>query len=198
MIAARTAASPAVLIVSLALVLLPIGLGAQALEPGARVRLTQSSGARHQGILQAIEPDSARLTGTRGQGVAVSLASVERVEVSRGRQRQFWRNFGLTTMASAVAGGGIGAATWTPCEEDGWFSCMFVPESRSQAMLGQNDLHDYTIQADVLSDLSRAERALLVERQPCFEPHGSQCDLDPFTRALARSTDCFAQGRGSD
>ena len=89
MIAARTAASPAVLIVSLALVLLPIGLGAQALEPGARVRLTQSSGARHQGILQAIEPDSARLTGTRGQSVAVSLASVERVEVSRGRQRQY-------------------------------------------------------------------------------------------------------------
>lgn len=135
MIAIRTAASAAVLIASLALVLLPIGLGAQALEPGARVRLTQSSGARHQGILQTIEPDSARLTGTRGQSVAVSLASVERVEVSRGRQRQFWRNFGLTTMASAVAGGGIGAATWTPCEEDGWFSCMFVPESRSQAML---------------------------------------------------------------
>lgn len=131
----RPAACAAVFTVALALVLLPAGLESQALEPGARVRLTQASGARQQGTLQVIEADSARLARARGTTVAVSLADVERVEVSLGRHRQFWRNFGLTTMGLAAAGGGIGAATWTPCHDEGWFSCMFVPESRSQAML---------------------------------------------------------------
>lgn len=132
--ALRTAAVPAIFAAA-ALTLVPMTLAAQALEPGARVRLTHAGGARHQGRLQGIEADSARLTAGDGRLVAVPLADVERVEVSLGRRRQFWRNFGLTTMGLAALGGGVGAATWTPCEEEGWFSCMFVPESRGQAML---------------------------------------------------------------
>lgn len=130
----RIASLPSVLAVAV-LAFLPMTAQGQAPEPGSRVRLTQSSGARHQGTLQVIESDSARLAGKDGRVVALSLADVERMEVSLGRRRQFWRNFGLTTMGLSALGGGVGAATWTPCDDEGWFSCMFVPESRSQAML---------------------------------------------------------------
>lgn len=131
----RTAPLPVALIVAAALVFGPTSVHGQAPEPGSRVRLTHAGGARHQGTLQLIEADSARVAEKDGRVVALSLADVERIEVSLGRQRQFWRNFGLTTLGMSALGGGVGAATWTPCEAEGWLSCMFVPESRGQAML---------------------------------------------------------------
>jgi hypothetical protein len=129
----RPVALSALFVVILALGLLPRHLESQALEPGSRVRLTQASGARHQGILHAIETDSVRLTGARGGLVAVSLADVERVEVSLGRRRQFWKHLGMTAVGLALVGGGVAASTYEPCNEDVLFGCLMEPESRGEA-----------------------------------------------------------------
>lgn len=131
----RVAALPAALAIATTLALLPAALEGQALEPGARVRLTQANGARFQGILEAIEADSARITAAEGKRVALPLADVHRVEVSLGQRRQFWKHLAVTVASMAAVGGAIGGATYEPCDEDVLFGCLLSPGDRGEAVV---------------------------------------------------------------
>ena len=135
MSAPRSAVFVPVVAFVFAMALIPSGLDGQAptLEPGARVRLTQSSGERHEGTLQAIGSDSARLTGSRGTLVSVPLSDLSRIEVSLGRRRQFWKHLGLTAVGLAVLGGAAGGASYEPCDESVLFGCLLSPGSQGEA-----------------------------------------------------------------
>lgn len=130
---AATAAAASSL--AIALSLRPLDLGAQVLEPGVRVRVTQANGIRHDGIFQGLEADSARITASRGAMVAIPLSDVRRLEVSTGRHRRFWKNFGLATAGAAALGAGISAATYEPCNDEVLFGCLVSPSSRTEAFM---------------------------------------------------------------
>lgn len=115
--------------------MLPQSAGAQALEPGVRVRVTQANGFRQAGTLQALDTAAAHVVAAGGAPVAIPLADVTRLEVSLGTQRQFWRNLALTAGGLTLLGGGLSAATYQPCESDALFGCLLSPESRSEAFM---------------------------------------------------------------
>jgi hypothetical protein len=78
-------------------------LPATSIQPGARVRVTGGMPARrYVGSLVAVDGDSLRLAGKRGEVEALPLRSVIRLEQSAGRRPNYTKG--------ALIGGGVGLA----------------------------------------------------------------------------------------
>ena len=95
----------------------------------------QAVGANAVGVVRTVSPDvlevvddDQRLHTFVRQGI-VSLEVSEAREVRGGRKNLAAAAF-IGVMA---AGAGIGAATWSPCTDTGWFSCFMHPGSRGVA-----------------------------------------------------------------
>lgn len=103
------------------------------LAPGARVRLTSPSHdfKRHVTTVTDVRGDSI-VVGVRGSSRTIALTDVTALEVSTGKQRQFFRNAALGLGIGALTGAVIGAVSYEECVD-----CWFGPQSAAQeAALG--------------------------------------------------------------
>ena len=115
---------------------IPTPASSQADVPhGTRVRVRHVGGRPMVGTLVGISSDSVRVRTVEAGDVALPAGSVIALDRSLGRERRFWRNFGLTAVAIAASGGILGAVTYEPCESTGFLSCLMVPESHGEAFL---------------------------------------------------------------
>lgn len=108
--------------------------GAQgAVTAPTRIRITTGGGPRLVGTLASVSSDTLRFTSTDGVMHALPLHAVVRVEESLGRQRRFWKHLALTVAGSGLVAGVLTAATYEPCEPQGFMDCFMAPESQAQA-----------------------------------------------------------------
>ena len=115
------------------------------LQDGLRVRVVRNDGKATVGFISARTSDSLSIIGAKGRAPVqtFSLTDVSHVDVSRGRSRAKGAALkGLMGLGvGAIAGGLIGAATYTDADEcqpgpDNWclFDCLVVC-SRGQAAI---------------------------------------------------------------
>ena len=83
-----------------------------AVAPGARVRITAPYLDREIGTLIALTADTLLARGPRGDTLAVPVAAISRLEVSRGRRKHTWRGAGIGLLVGTAAGAAISAATY--------------------------------------------------------------------------------------
>ncbi|MCH7717632.1 MAG: hypothetical protein IH876_16010 [Gemmatimonadetes bacterium] len=112
------------------------------IKPGTRVRISHECGTRtlyggatridcrtDKGTLAALTADSVVLRiGEPATQLAVSLASVKRLEVVRGRKSNAATGAGIGLVVGMVAGAVIGYASYEECEG----FCMFAPAGRGE------------------------------------------------------------------
>lgn len=123
-------------LVALGAIGLPAPASAQGdVAHGTRVRVRHVGGRPMVGTLVAISSDSVRVRTIEAGDVTLPAGNVIALERSLGRERRFWRNFGLTAVGFAVSGGILGAVTYEPCESTGFLSCLMVPASQGEAFL---------------------------------------------------------------
>jgi len=104
------------------------------LEPGSRIRVVDRQGQETVGTLFLATSDSLIVDTNQGtRRRAFEVSSVTALQVSQGRYRHVAWTALITTAASALLGGLIGAASYQPCHPQGWFDCMLTPDSRGEA-----------------------------------------------------------------
>lgn len=97
---------------------------------GDTIRVTTASGDVERGTYQGLTGDRLLLGREFGAHREIPRSEVEQLDVLVGRERRFFRDFGLT-MGIIAAGGGLGyAAVWSPCTDTGFLACMFHPTDR--------------------------------------------------------------------
>ena len=102
------------------------------LEPGSRIRVVDQQGHETVGTLFLATSDSLIVDANQGtRRHAFEVSSVSALQVSQGRYRHVARTTLITTAASALLGGLIGAASYQPCDAKGW-GCMLAPDSRGE------------------------------------------------------------------
>lgn len=112
------------------------GLCAQsstALDPGARLRITQANGRPVVGVLAALTYDGLTPRSDSAPN-RFSPDALARMARSDGRDVG-WKTFLYIMGGCTVAGGLIGAITYSPCEDDGFMACFLAPESRGEALV---------------------------------------------------------------
>ncbi len=113
---------------------LPFDGSAQAVpSPGDRIRIKQVDGTVLTGRLLTLSPETIQLSVGSDDVAEVSVARIEVLETSLGRQRNFGKYFGLTVAVASLVGGTIYALTWSPCNETGFLACFLEPTSRVEA-----------------------------------------------------------------
>lgn len=106
--------------------------------PGERVRVIFGDRERAIGTFDSLSTDSVFLRVPVGsRPFAIARVDVRRFDRSRGKQRHFGRNFGITVGVSALVAAGLSAATWEPCRDPGFLGlgCLMTPTSRGDAFM---------------------------------------------------------------
>ena len=136
---ARTVASRAIGSIVLAMCL-PLLAGAQSasssqsrLPSGTRIRFEMRNGARHEGRLVALSPDTLRATWLGATETAIPVSEVQKLEVMSGRRRRVTRSLLIGTGVGAALGTVAGAMTYKPCETTEFLGCFMEPKSRGES-----------------------------------------------------------------
>ena len=120
-----------------------------AIQPGSRVRVTVTPGSQaYHTVAGTLTSSGETLTGRwdsedsgtlllHDQGGAgiwhIPVESVQRLEVSQGRTREWGKTTAKWVGVAAGAAGLVSAVAWTPCEETGFMACFLAPRSRGEA-----------------------------------------------------------------
>ncbi len=111
------------------------------LAPGARVRLYASQTAdgrygRFVGQIVSRVPDSLTLKPEDDLPVVVPVASITRLEVSRGRRSNWAEGAGIGLLVGAATGAIIGLASGDdpPCPRSGWFCSRWTAGTKAGAL----------------------------------------------------------------
>lgn len=98
------------------------------------VRVTLRDGAYVTGRMAGWDGGTLEVFDARtGAPRVLDRGAVERIEISRGRSRNFGKHFGISVLGASVLGGVVGAAAYEPCESTEFLGCFLAPESRGEA-----------------------------------------------------------------
>jgi hypothetical protein len=156
---------------------------------GERVRVALSDGERLTGTVGTSADGDLSLVADRGEERMIALSHVASLELSEGRHRRFGKYFFLGLGISSVVGGAIMAATWEPCRETGFLSCLLHPESRGHAMgLGLLAGGAVGVPVGLVAGLTMREerwRAVHMPQPITSEPTASNISIRPLIGAGA-------------
>ena len=125
---------------------LPSDGSAQAVpSPGDRIRIKQVDGTVLTGTLATLSPETIQLSaGSDDRMAEVPAARIEALEISLGRQRRFFKYFGLTVAATSFVGAIIGAIAYEDTGPCSWL-CIGPQNARRVHRMGLRHWSDHWI-----------------------------------------------------